>query len=419
MEIFTTTDIVTTGNLTWNVTTDNLPWNVTTDNVPWNAATGNLSWNATVVDVSNVTTATYELTDDQKRLKEIQDAMFMFQYIALPFFLIIGLFGNIMTIATMASKQFRHLTSRYILIALAISDTTLLITQPFNKIWITNLFGMDIRAVFSDAGCKAFFHIFRTSKMTSSWLVVLVCFERFVAVVFPLKAKLIIKKRMIFPAIALNYLIIGTYNAVWTFSSAVVNGLCKPDLPDPRHKPFLIVGVTIYSFIPSAILLVFTPQIIYKISRQIRVRRSMTVGKRQQASSRKEEDMIRASVMVIAVMIAYIILVLPITIVHVYAAVSGISAFDVNSLGFFVFREVAQVLEQINYSINFFFYVLCSTIFRRRVFQLLGLSCCFESQTDQKKILEKLSSGQMSSGSCKQASPTTASTTEGRTEATD
>ena len=359
---------------------------------------GNTSWNSTDLTptMDNATTTPLlGMTDEQKRFMEIQDAMFMFQYIALPFFLFVGLFGNLMTIATMASRQFSHMTSRYILIALAISDTTLLITQPFNKIWIIKLFGTDVRAALSDAGCKAFFHIFRTSKMTSSWFVVLLCFERFVAVVFPLRAKLIIKKNVVFTDMALNYLINGIYMAVWTFSSGIVDGLCKPDLPHPNHKPFLIVGVTIYSFIPSALLLIFTPQIIFKISRQIRLRRHLTQSKRSQASSRSEEDMIRASVMVVCVMVAYIILVLPISIVHIYAAVTRISAFDVNSLGFFVFREVAQVLEQVNYSVNFFFYVLCSSVFRRRVAQILGFSCCMRNgcRGSEGRLAEKVSPG--------------------------
>ena len=352
----------------------------------FNLSTSNISLEINETMDMNMTTAIPQPTDDQQLLQNVKNAMFMFQYISLPLFLVIGLFGNLMTIATMASKQFSNLTSRYILIALAISDTTLILTQPFNKIWIINLLGTDIRSALSNVGCKIFFHIFRTSKMTSSWLVVLVCFERFVAVVFPLKAKLIINKRIIFVAIALDYLVIGIYNAVWTFSSGIVDGLCKPDLPSIEHKIFVIVGCTIYSFIPSAILIVFTPQIMYTILKQVRIRRRFTSKQPatpSSSTSRREEDMIRASIMVVCVMIAYVILVLPITIIHVYSAQIGVSAFDVNSLGFFIFREVAQVLEQINYAINFFFYIMCSGRFRERVFEILHISRCFNTEVSR------------------------------------
>ena len=355
----------------------------------FNFSTSNVSMEINGSSAINVTAANPQPTDDQQLLQNVKDAMFMFQYVTLPMFLVIGLFGNLMTIATMASRQFSNLTSRYILIALAISDTTLILTQPFNKIWVINLLGTDIRSAFANLGCKIFFHIFRTSKMTSSWLVVLVCFERFVAVVFPLKAKLILKKRIIFAAIALDYLIIGSYNAVWSFSSGIVNGLCKPDLPSIEHKVFVTIGCTIYSFIPSAILLVFTPQIMYSILNQVRLRRRFTSPKTPLAttssSSRRDEDMIRASIMVVCVMIAYIILVLPITIIHLYSAQIGVSAFDANSLGFFIFREIAQVLEQINYCINFFFYIMCSGRFRVRVFEILHLTCCYDTELSRQQ----------------------------------
>lgn len=141
--------------------------------------------------------------------QHVSDNFYRANYVILPTFLVIGLFGNSLTIATMVSKEFRNLTSRYILICLALSDTTLILTQPFNKLFVRKLLGYDVRAI-SDVGCKTFFHIFKTAKMTSSWLIVLLCFERFVAVVIPLKAKSIITKKTIFAMIALDYIFIGT-----------------------------------------------------------------------------------------------------------------------------------------------------------------------------------------------------------------
>lgn len=342
-------------------------------------------WFENVSAVSTLPTTTLEMPVDD-RLETVKDVMFTIQYALLPFFLVTGLFGNLFTIATMASRRFSHLTSRYILIFLAISDTVLLLTQPFNKLWIIKLMGTDLRAL-SVSSCKAFFVIFRSAKMTSSWLVVMLCFERFVAVVFPLKAKTIIRKRFILPAIAVDYIANLTYNSVWSFSSGVVGGICKPDLPSLKHKYFVIIGCTFYSFIPTSLLLIFTPQIIVRLVRQTKIRREMssiTVKSIHKTSSnailtsrnKKEEEMLRASIMVLGVMIAYIVLIIPITTVHLYSFTAGVSAFDENSFGFFVYREVAQMLEQINYAVNFFFYVLCSRTFRSRVKEILCFDDC-------------------------------------------
>ena len=121
--------------------------------------------------------------------QDLKDNFARAGYVILPTFLVIGLMGNSLTIATMLSKEFLHLTSRYILICLALSDTTLLLTQPFNKIFVQTMFGYDPRAL-SDSSCKIFFHIFKTAKMTSSWLVVLLCLNVLLPWYFPSKPKL-------------------------------------------------------------------------------------------------------------------------------------------------------------------------------------------------------------------------------------
>ncbi|XP_052792147.1 growth hormone secretagogue receptor type 1-like [Mya arenaria] len=342
----------------------------------------NSSFHQNVTGMFNVSTST-EKDQAAEQIAAVKQVFFNIQYFMLPFFLVTGISGNSITIATMLSSKFEHLTSRYILIFMALSDTMLLITQPFNKLWVIRLFGVDYRAI-SELSCKIFFVIFRSAKMTSSWLVVLLCYERFVAVVFPLQAKSIIRKRFMFPAIALDYLVMFTYNSVWHFSSGVVSGICKPDIPSFKHQVFVIIGCTFYSFIPTALLLIFTPQIIVRLLRHSRLRRHISTFSKQaaNASARKEEETVRASVMVLGVMLAYIVLIIPITTVHMYAFSAGVSAFDVNSLGFFIYREIAQMLEQINYAVNFFFYVLCSGAFRQRVKELLCLDACFERQKE-------------------------------------
>ena len=290
----------------------------------------------------------------------------------MPTVLIVGVFGNSMTILTMSSKSLSDLTSRYILIALACSDTMLIILQPFNKLFVRNLFGSDARAI-SDDGCKIFFWLFRTSKMTSSWLIVILCFERFVAVVFPLKAKRILNKKTILMMIFCDYFVIGTYNAFWSFSSLIENGICKPDVvfPDTKHKyrDFLVLGASLVSFIPMTIIMFFTPFIVWKLVQKRQKRQSTQhAGGR---SSKNDSREIRASLVLIAVVAAFLLLACPIAIMFNIAFFQNVSIFEVNDLVFFVCREIAQILEQLNYSINFFLYVMCSETFRKRALQLL------------------------------------------------
>ena len=108
--------------------------------------------------------------------------------IAVPIITIIGILGNSMSIIIINQKYFRKQSISLILTCLAISDSIVLLLFVFNKKFMMEFLDTDARAI-SQEGCVIFFWIFRTSKMTSSWFVVLISVERFIAIWFPFKSK--------------------------------------------------------------------------------------------------------------------------------------------------------------------------------------------------------------------------------------
>lgn len=109
-------------------------------------------------------------------------------YITVPLFFIVGICGNFTSICVMLSQQFRKMSVSVAIIALSVSDTWFIIMFPLNKLFVRELLGVDVRSL-SVIGCKIFFWLWRTSKMTSSWFVVLICAERFIAVWLPFKVR--------------------------------------------------------------------------------------------------------------------------------------------------------------------------------------------------------------------------------------
>lgn len=286
-------------------------------------------------------------------------------YIFLPVTISIGLSGNLITIFIMKSRNFSLKPSSYLLICLAISDTVLLLTQPFNKAFFIDLIGTDLRA-FHDVICKLYFVIRRFSKMTSSWFVVGLCIERFIAVWFPLRAKFVVTKRVVFIGIIVVYLTIVVFTGCWSYASQVVSGKCHPDVYDrtnaaarERFGAMLRAGSCLYSIIPMVILVILTPCIVVKMFQQNQKRLVMAGPV---YNTVKDDG--RVTAMLFGVVIAYIISVLPITVLHNAAFELKISAFASNDEGFNLFREVSQLLEQLNYSLNFFLYVMTSYRFR-------------------------------------------------------
>ena len=211
--------------------------------------------------------------------------------------------------------------------------------------------------------------------MTSSWLVVLICIERFVAVCFPLKAPIINRKRFAVVGIVLIYLIIGAYNGVWvTFADRLVGGVCRPNTQPPGfvtiNRTFLIVGLSIYSFIPCLILITLTTFIIIQLYSARRVRRNMLARLTEESY---EDPTSKTTLMLLCIIVAFVILVMPIAVAHLIFFIKRQPIFEVKDVAIVVYREVATLLEHINYSINFLLYVVACPSFRNH---LPLIFCC-------------------------------------------
>ncbi|ELU12028.1 hypothetical protein CAPTEDRAFT_188111 [Capitella teleta] len=294
-------------------------------------------------------------------------------YATVPTLLIIGLFGNFMTFTVMSYKGFCKMPNSLLLRAMSISDTTLIILLPFNKQFVMNSIGMDIRAL-STPTCKLFFWAWKTSKMTSSWLVFTVTLERLVAVLLPMKAKLLITRRKVAVSITLVYIGIGGFNAIWeSVATRMENGRCLPNIPTPGYevivRVFVVTGTFVYCYIPGAFILIFNFCIIRRLAAESRKRRKLAAEVK-----RKNDVTGRTTVMLLIVSFGFVVLVMPTGTMHILSIYGRINIYETSHLPMVVFREVTQVMELINYSINFFVYVLCCKKFRKHAVHIMSLS---------------------------------------------
>ena len=313
--------------------------------------------------------------------------------IIIPTSLLLGLTGNLLTICVMNMKSFSKLQARFFLIALAFSDTTVILTQPFHKSVIIKVFGLDIRAI-SNIGCKIYFWFFRTGKMMSSWFVVCLCVERFVAIMYPLKVKLLFTKRRCQLIVCVLFLVLGVFNAGWSYSTNILeNGLCSAEAIDQtnssdviKYKVLLFLAFGFLALVPVTILVTLTPIMIVTIRRGVRQRQKLT------KSCKNDTQVTRATTMLMAVIIAFMLLATPYIVFHNISFFKSKSISKENSKLYQIARNIAQLLDLLNYTINFFLYVFTSRQFRDGVVSLfksgkghrsnLGSQCESTRQTE-------------------------------------
>ena len=191
-------------------------------------------------------------------------------YVFVPIVFFIGIVGNALTIRIMITKGFRSMTFSKLLIALSVSDTIVNILFPFNETFMYNMMGVDIRAV-SDIGCKFFFWAYRVFTFTSSWMVVLISTERFVAVWLHVRAKSINTTRNAYIAIAIVFVVIAAYVSYWsTLSDEIIDGKCIPNIGQSAkthiiHTLHAFGIIAMYIFGPALLLFVLNGLIVFRL----------------------------------------------------------------------------------------------------------------------------------------------------------
>lgn len=298
----------------------------------------------------------------------------MVGYVVVPTFLALGLFGNTMTIFVMRYSLFSSTSVAIVVVALSLSDTVLILMAPFNRLFIQRYLRIDIRALHW-LGCKAFFWFWRTAKMTSSWFMVLIALERLVVKIRPRGAENLFTKRYASVGIMFVCLLAIAYTTGFaSISDGVRRSKCVYGLPDNRSHGILIRNLSLgmlclYTFIPIAFAL-FLCLISVCMARRHNDPECVTMPGENEASD-KEGVSEKLSSMLFGVVIIFCNLLIPVAVLHVLPMAHPAST---STMPFVIFRIVAETLEELNYSIKFYVYLISSCFFRAQLADTFGCS---------------------------------------------
>ncbi|KAK2162388.1 hypothetical protein NP493_1525g00036 [Ridgeia piscesae] len=274
-------------------------------------------------------------------------------YVLLPTIIVTGICGNMFTIRVMLAKHFRSTCVSVFLTALALSDTVVIVVSTISKRFFRYMIRVDVRS-FSETGCWTFFWTYRTSKMLSSWIVVFVSVERFVAVCLPLRMKTVCTKRVAYVSTVVTLLICSSFNAFRSWlDTTIVDGTCVTNSTHRKGYTTVVEYVLLFSIItyalaPAVIMMVanaFTVTSLWRSRRKVHAQTSAHSSTAKMASFTA-----RMTAMLLATNAAFVVLVMPVSITHLVLFFRQQHMFESTEPAI----QVALLFEQLNYSVNFF-----------------------------------------------------------------
>ena len=283
---------------------------------------------------------------------------------------ILGLFGSIFTIIIMRKEPFKSSSYGIHLTALAVADMLSLILITCYKDSTIYFLQKDIFAE-SNTICKMFIYSICTTRVFTSWNIVFISVERFIAVWFPFKFRQLSSKRTALNVTGCFFIAANIVAIFPTLSSSVRNDGCSPDVTVGAISLSIAMLAILHIIIPTIILLFFTPLTVFKLAKQQMSRRRMSCTDRTEHST-------YATVMLIGIVISYIVLICSPFFARVVIRYTGTTQADSN---YGLMNEIISITDQINCSINFFIYGLLGSEFRNQVIGICSSSC--KTRTDK------------------------------------
>ncbi len=290
-------------------------------------------------------------------------------FYALIIFFPVGFITNILSLLVMTLKQNRQLSTCVYMSFIAVNDNIVLIVAA--DAWYRRQIDPNQITVWI---CKSKTYILHLFGTFGAYEIVLMTLDKVIAIKFPLKAKFLCTAKRAKILSVSNFLLFSIFHLPnLSFSNLVGNSKqCARYVADGWH-------VTAYMFL-STVTASFVPVISLFVMNIIIIRVVVQRGKqRSKNTSRNSERQITTMLLLVSMM--FVILLVPFETREIYYNLSGIpNSPDEFAIFSFLFWFTIELFN-LNYSINFFLYLLSGSKFRK---DLKNLMCGKKYQEDNK-----------------------------------
>ena len=298
------------------------------------------------------------------------------KYFILPFIFGSGIVGNALNIFIFTRRKFRNVlddiekSATTGLVALAISDLLFCMVgfpEPFLMYGVDGQSDslLEVIALYYKGYKQAFMNIF---LLSSTWLIVVISIERYVAVVYPLKARFLVRVKRTILIDVMVYVISGVFNIPAFLKYKVVRNqaLCANEsvtyillftdmyISYPFIRQFYRILWTVFgTVVPLALLVICNVRLLVEVYR----------SRRRYAAEQRKYSTSKITFILIAVILLYLLLVCPSMLLTFFGEIvtSG------NEISFFRYRIAitgTNLAQALNFAMNFLLYCVISKPFR-------------------------------------------------------
>ena len=305
--------------------------------------------------------------------KEFMDLCKSLQYYVLIVVGVIGFVGNTLSFVIFLRSKLKNVSVRIYLLMIALADNLMLILDVTVKSRVVN---------YSNILCTGLYYMRNCTRMFEAFLVVILCVDRLVMLLYPIKYKITAKPSQAAVIVLANLILSATLTSYSAFTYRIVEGnICN--INAYLQKIFFLTEAIFGRIIGEVLVSIVLAVVALKI------KTTLTQRKRQNSNvSEQCRSIINGVVCKVTVIVAvtFIIsrlsfsLVYVVYIVRYYLMKLG---HDVHYFRLTIATIVLQVTANLNYCINIFIYILYWPSFKHGLIALL--SC----RTEKKEPVEK------------------------------
>ncbi|CAF0710224.1 unnamed protein product [Brachionus calyciflorus] len=287
------------------------------------------------------------------------------------FLFIFGIIFNLLSFTYFQlSRSFKDTSMRHYFSVISLTDSSRLAEWLFAFLANRNFFEPN------ELHCRINLFIYITSGHISTWLLVFLSIERYVILQFPFRGKRIYTTRNSLRMLCIVIISIFILDLPYLLPDFITKTRIEKDLhlvncvPNlTRYFKYIFANnVIIYSFLPFIILLIFNSLLITVLARQ-KTQFKSVIQSNNSVNAKRERQFKETTILLIGVTFFLIITVSPRYIYQQKLRTTPLNKPDYVAIVVAI-SKILNILEMLNFSFNFFFYIMCSKTSRKEFYLL-------------------------------------------------